>query len=318
MHRLVIFAFVMAATLSGQSSQPSGNSTDQPSQKWNPPSSWVDSYRNATISFGRVVEDHGQRLFQVVGTGIFIAIVANGESHLFLVTAKHMFYESSLSWHPTSLQVRFASEEKESQTEQLGAPVQLRNANGDDLWLSPLDGADIAALRISASQFQQLSTHDGRLFAIPISNLADPDDIYDGASILVLGYPGLVGNSTLVRAITRGGYIAWTDPSGASTHPFLIDATILPGNSGGPVIKFPNGIRRDGGSVMGDKAKLLGIVSQDISQRYEVTADGKVVKVQSSAMSPPSVAEVQFTGVGAIGKVEPAPELKRFLLSLVH
>ena len=34
----------------------------------------------------------------------------------------------------------------------------------------------------------------------------------DGASVIALGYPGIVGNEYLARAISRGGIIAWLNP----------------------------------------------------------------------------------------------------------
>ena len=88
--------------------------------------------------------------------------------------------------------------------------------------------------------------------------------MFEGATILVLGYPGIVGNQYLVRAISRSGIVAWLNPEEPYQKPFLIDANIYPGNSGGPVIKVPAGPDRFGNFVLGGGggAKLLGIVSQ--------------------------------------------------------
>lgn len=275
--------------------------------------SWADIYRSATISFGRVVEDHGQRVFQVLGTGIVVIVPKKDRFYGFIVTAKHMFYDPAQSWHPAALQVRFAWQENKSLTEEFGTTVKLISQTGENLWSSPADGADVAALPLKAGTVPEGIT----LRPIELGSFADAEDIYDGASVLVFGYPSLAGNSNLVRAITRGGVIAWTDPSGPANHPFLIDANILPGNSGGPVLKMPTGIDKNGHPFLGGTVKILGIVSQDISEFYVVQADGRIVQVKFPDLLLPSIEQVQVTGIGGIGKVEPAPAIKRFLLSLV-
>jgi S1-C subfamily serine protease len=220
---------------------------------------WTEHYRNATISLGRIVTDRGQDVFQVVGTGVIAAV---DSKTAFIVTAKHVFDDPSQSWHPSKLRVRFAWQEKKSLSEEHGISIDLTDENGRNLWTAPADG-DLAALPLPAS-FKDLPLH-----AIGVQDFSTADDLYDGASVFVYGFPAavnsLVGNEALVRAITRGGVVAWTDPNGPLDNPFLIDANVLPGNSGGPVFRVPSGMARTGGFAIGGRVAFLGIVTQDIT-----------------------------------------------------
>jgi hypothetical protein len=117
----------------------------------------------------------------------------------------------------------------------------------------------------------------------------------------------------LVRAITRSGIIAWTDPNGALENPLLLDANILPGNSGGPAFRIPASIDKRGSLTFSGKAAFLGIVTADLRGYYRVTADGKVILVQFADLPAPSVEQVEVVGVGGLGKVEPALKVRRLL-----
>jgi S1-C subfamily serine protease len=200
--------------------------------------SWTEHYRSSTISIGRVlVPPPGQpSTFQVVGTAI---IVAPDPFTAFIVTAKHIFDDPAQSWHPSELRVRFSWQEKKSLTEEQGMVIQLTTPTGANIWTGAPD-ADLAIIPVPAS-FMKLPLH-----GIGYQDFANSkDDLFDGATVFVYGYPevitSLVGNQALVRAITRSGIVAWTDPSGPLNNPFLIDANVLPGNSGGPVFKIPSG-----------------------------------------------------------------------------
>ena len=70
-----------------------------------------------------------------------------------------------------------------------------------------------------------------------VEDIAKTADIFEGANVMVLG----CGNEYLIRAITRAGIVAWMNPDDPYGKPFLIDANIYPGNSGGPVLKVPTG-----------------------------------------------------------------------------
>lgn len=117
----------------------------------------------------------------------------------------------------------------------------------------------------------------------------------------VYGYPGFVGNNILTRAVTRGGIVAWTDPNGPSSNPFLIDAAIFPGNSGGPVFANPSGVQANGVFSIGGKAAWLGIVSK--SYGTQLQNGSQIINLQ---------------GFGSLGVVEPVSEVRKLLVNDMH
>lgn len=276
---------------------------------------WTEHYRNSTISIGRtIIPSQGQpSTFQVLGTAI---IVAPDEHTGFIVTAKHIFDDPTQSWHPAELRVRFAWDEKKSLTEELGLPIQLTTPSGANLWTASPD-ADLAILPIPPN-FARLPLHGISYQDFASSN----DDLFDGATVFVYGYPEatttLVGSQALVRAITRSGVVAWTDPTNPLANPFLVDANILPGNSGGPVFKIPSGMSRTGNFAIGGRVAFLGIVTQDLSGWYAVQADGRIIQIKFPDLLLPSVEQVQVTGIGGLGKVEPASKVRSLIESVLH
>jgi hypothetical protein len=269
---------------------------------------WTDHYRRATISFGKIDTVDGKQTFQVIGTGV---IVAPDAHHAYIVTAKHVFYEPKANWHPAELHVRFASQEKRTFTEELGLPLTLIDPRGQDLWIALKDDSDIAATPAPDS-FRALLTD-----AIGYADFASEDDVYDGASVFVFGFPGdsavLTGPNGLVRAITRSGIIAWTDPNGALSNPLLLDSNILPGNSGGPAFKVPTGLTKSGMFQVGGKIAFLGIVTSTVQNSYAVTADGKIVVVSPNPFQPGAAEQIAVAGIGALGRVEPAAKVKMLI-----
>lgn len=269
------------------------------------PAPWTEHYRNSTVSFGRVVTDGGHQIFQVLGAGVIVAI---DRSHGYIVTAKHVFDDPKQNWHPAELRVRFAWEEKDSVDQNLGTVLKLTDAAGQNLWNSLDDNSDIAAIPMP-NNFRKLD-------AIYVQEFAGPDDLYDGATIIVLGFPAIVGNEKLVRAVTRSGIVAWTDPTDPIEEPFFVDANIMPGNSGGPAFKVPTGMTRGGALGLGGQVTFLGIVSQNVSGYYSVTADGRIVQVKFPDLPLPSAAQVEVTGIGGLGKVEPAEKIRKLVQQL--
>ena len=95
----------------------------------------------------------------------------------------------------------------------------------------------------------------------------------------------------------RSGVVAWTDPTGAADHEFLIDARIFRGNSGGPVFSTPSGVDRNGSISTGRKVKLLGLVSKTINAKPDAAFG---VALPTDAM---------VIGAAGVGVIEPAKEL---------
>jgi hypothetical protein len=249
-----------------------------------------------------------QRVFSPVGTGV---LVAASNNVVFLVTAKHVFDDPRQGWHPVDLNLRFAVQEDRSFSQDLGWPIILTNPDGGNLWQSLPDGSDIAAVILPGSMSPIVTD------AIGVQNFATVDDVFDGASVFVFGYPGeirsLTSPDSLTRAVTRSGIIAWTDPKGPLDNPLLLDSNLMPGNSGGPAFRVPGGINKFGIMGIGGPAVFLGIVSQNVEEFFQVEADGRVVLKQWEDRPIPSVEQVGVIGVGGLGKIEPAAKVQKLL-----
>ena len=116
-----------------------------------------------------------------------------------------------------------------------------------------------------------------------------------------------MGGEKLVRAIVRQGVVAWTNPNQPNEKTFLVDANLYPGNSGGPVIKLPFGLKKDGSLdfLTGGKLPLLGIVSQGPVQDIKTT------------VSNPRLGQIEthtpVVGIGAIGFIEPGSKIRKLI-----
>ncbi len=265
---------------------------------------WKEVWRNATVAFGVIAPDQtlSQDYFQAIGTGVIVSVDLH---NAYLVTARHMFCDPDKLFHPTVLQVRFAWQGHKSIYSYLGLPFTLRNNTGANLWRASEDG-DIAAIQMppigsDLPVDDRLKSYD----SVPVGDVSS--DVYEGESVFVYGYPGIVGKEKLVKPILRQGIVAWTDPSRPDDRVFLVDANLYPGNSGGPVIKFPTGIRKDGSIdyLAGGKTQLLGIVSQvPVEDIKTVVPNSRLGQVET---------HTPVTGIGALGFIEPAVKIRKLI-----
>lgn len=261
-----------------------------PQQPQTPPVAWTEHYRKATISFGRVLSVQGVKTFDPIGTGL---VVCSDSTHAFIVTAKHVFYDPEKSWFPASLAVRFSNEESQSLTEQLGSAITLANEKQEVYWSSLDDGSDIAAIAAPKLLFGKLTD------CVGFQDFGTAEDVYDGATVFTFGFPAsggvLTGPNGLVRAITRSGIIAWTDPKGALENPLLLDSNVLPGNSGGPAFKVPIGVGRTGSFEVGGRVAFLGIVTAALDSPVHIGDKPMQVQLPGSLKAE----QAGVVGVGA-------------------
>lgn len=273
-----------------------------PEQKRN----WSDAWRNATVAFGVIEKDAltHRSYFHAIGAGVIINV---DDRMAYLVTVRHMFCDVEKRFYPSELHVRFAWQEHQSIYQYLGVSLPLRNDVGANLWSSLDDGADLAAVKWPISFFDKLPPAEraptSKIDTIPLDAVAG--GAFEGQSILVLGYPEVVDNEKLVRAIMRQGIVAWTNPSEPDDRTFLVDANIVPGNSGGPVINFPFGLQKDGSVnyISGGRLKLLGLVSQGRSEGFNFRSGNQG-------------ASATVNGVGAIGEIEPSSRIRKLITAM--
>jgi len=262
------------------------------------PGSWLDHWRLATFSFGSVEQDqNGRQFYKVIGTGFFVAL---DEKNGYIVTAKHVFDEPSKNWHPAELRMRFSWQEHKSVYDEFGTILKLRDESGRPLWKALEDGSDIVAIP------PQTHFRDGPIDAIFARDFAGKDDVFEGGSIIVIGYPGVIGNEYLVRSIIRGGIVAWTDPDLPFDKPLLIDSNVFPGNSGSPVLRIPIGLSREGMALGGQKPTLLGLVSAGPIQQTDM-------ELRVPGATDPIRFKAETVGVGGIGIVAPASKILKLL-----
>jgi hypothetical protein len=295
----VFLVFVCQLSLKAQQSTTPGPPAQQAA-----PVAWLDHYRISTISVGRIsTHTNTQRqFFEVIGTALFVAV----DQHAgYIVTAKHVFYEPEKNWHPTEVRLRFAWQEDKSLFDETGVTLTLRDADGKDLWKALDDGSDLAAI-VPPADIKNSSPH-----AIWVTDFATDADLFMGASVVVLGYPGVVGNEYLVRPILRQGIVAWTNPIDPMKQIFMVDANVYPGNSGSPVFKIPIGPTKGGGLSMGGQIASLGILSKVPFQDDPVLVDGQPLILTPPVGQLPAnhPVRVQVVGVGGIGIIEPASKV---------
>ncbi len=264
--------------------------------------------RRATVAVGRVTEVNGKKTFTTIGSAV---IVATDATHGCLLTAKHVFYQPAIGYVPDQLWIRVAKDQPSQ--DDFGVPLPLV-VNGKALWRAADDGSDLAvALLPDLSKYPNLH-------AIGLQDFGTNDDTYQGASVIILGYPALLGETYLSTPIARSGIVAWMDPGGPD-KPFLVDANVFEGNSGGPVFHSRSGMTRFGGMNLGGGIVFIGIVSQDAKEYAQVIGSGPQGPFIGTNPDPgsgkPSPLFAEVRNIGGIGVIEPASKAKKLVLQVL-
>ena len=294
----VMSALSFASVLAAQTPSPS----IPPIVETGPDIDVLHHLRRATVSLGLHQTVAGKERFATVGSAV---VVTWDGKHGCLLTAKHVFYDPSKSFFPTVLYMRLPQIESRSDDD-LGIAIALI-ADGKNLWTGSED-ADLAVVGLP-----DLSKSKD-LHGISFEDFGGENDVFQGASVVVFGYPELLGPDFQTTPIARNGIIAWTDPNGRLDHTFLVDANVFSGNSGGPVFHLPTGISRTGGFVVGGAAKLIGIVSKDAYEEAQVRVGQTPITVtdkQTGAVAPMTA---QVLNIGGIGIIEPALKAKKLII----
>ena len=190
--------------------------------------------------------------------GHFLNKQEDGQSsyRVFLITNRHVF--SNLS----NVLLKFNPTGEESAKEY---PVDLIDKEGKPIWFTHEDSEiDVAILRINAQVLLQegiqfsIFTSEGH--AANIEKLKELG-ITEGDGLFILGFPmGLVGTQRNFVIVRNGTIARISDALSRKAKSFIIDASIFPGNSGGPVVSKPEML-----SIEGTKGQnssfLIGIVS---------------------------------------------------------
>ena len=188
---------------------------------------------------------------------------------IFLVTNRHVINNRE------SLIARF---NRPTSEESKVYPIQLKNPDGSARWtVHPEPECDVAVIPLNT----QLLKDDGMNFRwfrgdddqVLCISRAKEVQVSEGDGIFVLGFPmGEAGEKRNYTIVRQGSIARIQDMLQGSSKTFLIDASIYPGNSGGPVILKPE-TAAIAGTTPNNKAYLLGMVSEYLP--YEDVAVSK-------------------------------------------
>jgi S1-C subfamily serine protease len=137
--------------------------------------------------------------------------------------------------------------------------------SGDSIWTGhDSTEVDVAVLGINyqmlLDQEMAVSFFTSDMHALSVQDMVS-SEISEGDSVFAMGFPmGLVGEERNT-VIVRGGVLARIrDTLAKPDFPFMIDTTVFPGNSGGPVVSKPELV-----AIQGTKshkaAYLIGIIA---------------------------------------------------------
>ncbi|SLM48061.1 conserved protein of unknown function [Nitrospira japonica] len=176
--------------------------------------------------------------------------------HTFLVTNRHVLAGKTLMF------VRANVEGKEPAKE---FKLPLQDDKGRPIWFSHPDPAvDIAVVPTGFDAIRQehklrLNFFRSDAHVLDLSS-ASKLGVSEGDGVYVLGFPMELVGGEQNYVIARQGIIARIrDALSGSAKEFLIDTTIFPGNSGGPVIIRPEAVAIQGTQPLGS-ANLIGVV----------------------------------------------------------
>jgi hypothetical protein len=207
---------------------------------------------------------------RTVGTGFLIqAPRPDGTPRIVLVTAAHVLErmpdpDARIGWR-TALgdgTWRFDPE-----------PLTIRNGDGEPLWTQHPD-RDVALMEVQVPEAFARA-------AIPLGWLADANafeawQVGPGDELLSLGFPRGLSANRAGFPILRVGRIASYPLSPVTAFPtFLLDFTVFPGNSGGPVFWTPSARRRPG-TTEPENAFIAGLLSQEVRVNDEQLEIGVV------------------------------------------
>jgi hypothetical protein len=203
---------------------------------------------------------------RTVGTGFLIADTApDGRPRTVLVTANHVF-----RMMPGQVaRIGYRVENADGSWSYSPQPLNIRDAGGHELWTHH-PARDVAAIVISAPpEFAKA--------AIPKDYLASDDTfthyrVEAGDELMALGFPrGLAANQAGFP-ILRSGRIASYPVAPAKIFPtFLLDFSVFPGNSGGPVFMHNDGRRAPGDATQPpqDVEFIAGLLTQQVELNNE-------------------------------------------------
>lgn len=176
--------------------------------------------------------------------------------NVFLVTNRHVFQQAIQ--RSDILHARF------NKLMETGSNMYEIGLKGASWTVHPDPAVDVAVLSINPSVLESDGIEfdffqaDNHVFTL---EQARDSEISEGDGVFVLGFPLGQAGEERNYAIVRQGIIARAqDWLKGNSRTFLIDASIFPGNSGGPVLTKPDSIAIKG-TKSNTRCGLIGMVS---------------------------------------------------------
>jgi len=247
---------------------------------------------------------------RTVGTGFLInAPTLDGQPRTVLVTANHVLQRMP------GVQARIGYRIANADGSWSYAPqkVDIRDADGNPRWTQH-PSRDVAAISITAPpEFAKA--------AIPTDWLAGDDTFASyavgaGDQMMALGFPRGLSANPAGFPILRSGRVASFPLAPAAAFPtFLLDFTVFPGNSGGPVFMAEGVRRRPGGGESQEVQFIAGLLTQQVelnSERLEIgiVTHARYIRETLSLMDNPLAKITVAQGDSSVGGAKAASALE--------
>lgn len=222
--------------------------------------------------------------FKCNATGFLIGFIAKNSKdpkkrayRIFLLTNRHVFQDKD------KVCLRFNKSSGKAET----VVVELRFPNKEKKWLAHQnEKVDLALLTINPTALNEKNVDfnffNEEMFAYHRN--FDRIGIATGDEVYILGFPMGFAGDVQNFPYAKGGIISRFDKELLHKNKsFLIDSSVFPGNSGGPVILKPT-INALGGTKAVSSIHLLGVISGYLP--YEE-------QLWSHQMNPPQVVSLE-------------------------
>jgi S1-C subfamily serine protease len=215
-------------------------------------------FLDAVVAIGFVV--NGKTTY--VATGFLLGRLERTEDNgdrrfrIFLVTNKHVFAGQPQAY------VRFNPDSGDDAREY---DIPLLTSNGATAWVThPTKDVDLAVIGINAALLQEhgirfrFFENDRHVLSLAS---AKEKGLSEGDGVFALGFPmGMIGEKRDFVIVRQGSIARIQDALNGASNEILIDMTIFPGNSGGPVVTRPELVSIEGTQPIGN-ASLVGVIS---------------------------------------------------------
>ncbi|HMO42016.1 MAG TPA: serine protease [Phenylobacterium sp.] len=234
---------------------------------------------------------------RTVGTGFLInAPTLDGRPRTVLVTANHVLQRMPNA----QARIGFRIANPDGSWRYAPQKFEIRDADGAPRWTKH-PSRDVAAISISAPE-------EFAKAAIPTDWLAGEEtfssySVGAGDQMMALGFPRGLSANPAGFPILRAGRVASFPLAPAAAFPtFLLDFTVFPGNSGGPVFMAEGARRRPGAPESQEVQFIAGLLTQQVELNNERLEIGIVTHAryirETLALLDNPLAEVTVAAAG--------------------